>query len=106
MLIEQLKNIVGPKGWTTDPAELEPRTREWRGVVFGSTPIVVSPASTEEVSSVVRACAEAGVGVVPQGGNTGMCAGAVPDESGTQIVLSLARMNRIRNVDADNFSMR
>jgi FAD/FMN-containing dehydrogenase len=105
MLIEQLKSIVGPKGWTTDPAELEPRTREWRGVVFGSTPIVVSPASTAEVSSVVRACAEAGVAVVPQGGNTGMCAGAVPDESGTQIVLSLARMNRIRNVDADNFSM-
>ena len=52
----------------------------------------------------VRACAEAGVAVVPQGGNTGMCAGAVPDESGTQIVLSLARMNRIVSVDADNFS--
>jgi FAD/FMN-containing dehydrogenase len=105
VLIDQLKSIVGPKGWTTDPAELESRTREWRGVVYGSTPIIVSPASTEEVSSVVRACAEAGVAVVPQGGNTGMCAGAVPDESGTQIVLSLARMNRIVSVDADNFSM-
>jgi FAD/FMN-containing dehydrogenase len=105
VLIDQLKSIVGPKGWTTNPAELESRTREWRGVVCGSTPIIVSPASTEEVSSVVRACAEAGVAVVPQGGNTGMCAGAVPDESGTQIVLSLARMNRIVSVDADNFSM-
>jgi len=105
VLIDQLKSIVGSKGWTTDPAELESRTREWRGAVFGSTPIIVSPASTEEVSSVVRACAEAGVAVVPQGGNTGMCGGAVPDESGTQIVLSLARMNRIISIDADNFSM-
>jgi FAD/FMN-containing dehydrogenase len=105
MLIEQLKRIVGPKGWSTDPAVIERSTREWRGVVFGSTPIVISPASTEEVSLVISACADAGVAVVPQGGNTGMCAGAVPDESNTEIVLSLARMNRIRTVDAENFSM-
>ena len=105
LLIEQLKSIVGPKGWTTDPAVLEASTTEWRGVVHGATPIVVSPASTEEVSAVIRACAAADVAVVPQGGNTGMCAGAVPDESGKQIVLSLARMNRIRDIDADNFSM-
>ena len=105
MLIDRLKSIVGPKGWTTDPIDLESSSTEWRGVVYGSTPIVISPASTEEVSAVVRACADADVAVVPQGGNTGMCAGAVPDESGTQIVLSLARMNHIRHVDADNFSM-
>jgi len=105
VLIDQLKSIVGSKGWTTDPAELESGARDWRGAVNGVTPIIVSPASTEEVSSVVRTCAEAGVAVVPQGGNTGMCAGAVPDESGTQIILSLARMNRIISVDADNFSM-
>ena len=105
LLIDQLKSIVGPKGWTTDPAVLKSSTTEWRGLVNGATPIVISPASTEEVSAVIRACAEADVAVVPQGGNTGMCAGAVPDESGTQIVLSLARMNRIRQVDADNFSM-
>jgi FAD/FMN-containing dehydrogenase len=105
VLIDQLKSIVGSKGWTTDPAELESRARDWRGAVYGVTPIIVSPASTEEVSSVVRACADADVAIVPQGGNTGMCAGAVPDESGTQIILSLARMNRIISVDADNFSM-
>jgi len=105
MLIDQLKNIVGPKGWTTDPIDLESSSKEWRGVVHGSTPIVILPASTEEVSAVVCACADEGVAVVPQGGNTGMCAGAVPDESGTQIVLSLARMNHIRHVDAENFSM-
>ena len=105
MLLEQLKRIVGPKGWTTDPAELSVRLTEWRGVVNGATPMAVSPASTTEVSAVIRACAEAGVAIVPQGGNTGMCAGAVPDASGTQIILSLARMNQIRSVDGANFSM-
>ena len=105
MLLDQLKSIVGPKGWTVDPVEIESSVTEWRGVVHGSTPIIVKPASTAEVSSIVQACADAGVAIVPQGGNTGMCAGAVPDESGTQIVLSLARMNRIRSIDADNFSM-
>lgn len=105
MLLEQLKDIVGPKGWTSDPKDLEPRLTEWRGVVRGATPIVVSPASTAEVAAVVRACADAGVAIVPQGGNTGMCAGAVPDASGTQIILALGRMNAIRSVDAANFSM-
>jgi FAD/FMN-containing dehydrogenase len=105
MLIEQLKAIVGPKGWTTDPVELEPMLVEWRRTVQGATPIAVSPATTEEVSAVVRACAVAKVAIVPQGGNTGMCAGAIPDESGTQILLRLNRMNAIRDIDAANFSM-
>ena len=105
MLLEQLKSIVGPKGWTTDPSELESRVIDWRGTTHGATPAVISPASTEEVAAVVRACGTAGVAVVPQGGNTGLCAGAVPDDSGEQIVLSLSRMNRIKNIDAANFSM-
>ena len=105
ILLEQLKDIVGAGGWITDPADLVGRLTEWRGAVTGATPMVVLPATTDEVAAVVRACSEAGVGIVPQGGNTGMCAGAVPDASGTQIILSLDRMNRIRQVDAENFSM-
>ncbi len=105
MLLEQLKDIVGPKGWTTDPADLEPRLTDWRGAVHGKTPIVVSPANTDEVAAVVRACAAASVAIVPQGGNTGMCAGAVPDASGAQVVLSLGRMNAIRSIDPTNYSM-
>lgn len=105
MNIEQLKEIVGSRGWTTDPLDLEPYITEWRGQIRGSTPIVLSPACTEEVAAIVRCCAASGVAIVPQGGNTGMCGGAVPDESGTQIVLSLSRMNKIRDVDAANFSM-
>jgi FAD/FMN-containing dehydrogenase len=104
-LLEQLKAIVGPKGWISDSDALEPHVNEWRGQFIGRTPLMIMPASTSEVSQVVAACAEASTGIVPQGGNTSMCAGGIPDESGTQILLSLARMNRIRAIDADNFSI-
>ncbi len=104
-LIDELKDIVGPRGWTTDAHELEPHLTEWRDVVRGETLIMVSPASTEQVASIVKACVAAGVAIVPQGGNTGLCAAAVPDASGEQVLLSLSRLNRIRAIDADDFSM-
>lgn len=104
-LIEKLKGIVGPGGWETDPAELQPYLVDWRGQAFGRTPIRVMPKNTEEVSRVVRACAAARAAIVPQGGNTGLCAGAVPDTTGEQVLLSLERMNQVRNIDALNFSM-
>ncbi len=104
-LLDELKAIVGTRGWTDDETDLEPYLNEWRGVYKGRTPLRVAPASTEEVAAIVRACHAAGVAVVPQGGNTGMCGGAVPDGSGTQILLSMHRMRRIRSVDAQNFSM-
>jgi FAD/FMN-containing dehydrogenase len=63
---------------------------------------MVAPNSTEEVAACVAACRRAGVGVVPQGGNTGLCGGAIPDNSGEQVLLSMSRMNRIRSVDPDN----
>ena len=104
-LTDRLKAIVGAGGWKTDQDDLLPHLTEWRGLVVGKAPIMVSPKCTEEVSEVVHACSEAGAAIVPQGGNTGLCAGAVPDESGEQVLLSLERMNNIRNVDAFNFSM-
>ena len=104
-LLDELKEIVGPRGWIAEEADLEPHLTEWRGVYVGKTPLLVAPASTDEVSAVVKACHAAGIGIVPQGGNTGMCGGAVPDASGMQIVLSLHRLKRIREVDAANFSM-
>ncbi len=105
MLPDELKTIVGDKGWSDDPGVLEPHLTEWRGRYRGETLLMVMPASTEEVSAVVRLCAREGVAVVPQGGNTGLCGGAVPDQSGTQVLLSLARLNSIRAIDADDFSM-
>lgn len=105
MLLEALKDIVGPGGWITDPTDLEPYLSEPRGLVTGRALVVLSPESTEQVSAIVSACAQAGTAVVPQGGNTGLCGGATPDDSGEQVVLSLSRLNRIRSVDPDDFSM-
>ena len=104
-LLEELQSIVGPRGWTTDSDELEPHLTEWRGNYRGRTLVMVEPRNTDEVVRIVKACAAAGAGLVPQGGNTGMCGGAVPDSSGDQVLLSLARMNQVREVDAANFSM-
>ena len=104
-LIEDLKRIVGPRGCTTDPDELQPHLVEWRGAYEGRAQVMVNPASTAEVAAVVEACGRAGAAIVPQGGNTGLCGGAVPDTSGEQVILSLHRMNRIRKVDPENFSI-
>ena len=104
-LLEELKNIVGPGGWTDDPDELQPHLVEWRGAFEGRTEIMVSPATTQEVAAVVAACRGSATAIVPQGGNTGLCGGAIPDRSGNQVILSLHRMNRVREVDRENFSM-
>jgi len=105
VLIENLKKIVGEKGWIDDPDVLEPHLSEWRDTFHGKTSIMLSPDSTEQVSAVVKACAAAKVAIVPQGGNTGLCGGAIPDETGDQVLLSLSRMNRIRTVSASDYSM-
>ena len=104
-LAERLKSIVGPKGWVEDADELRPHVTEWRGVYEGRTPLMLRPSNTAEVARVVKACAAEGVAIVPQGGNTGMCGAAVPDASGTQVILSLERMKRVRDIDAANFSI-
>jgi len=105
MLIEQLKDIVGPAGWTSDAAGLEPHLTEWRDAWRGETLLMVAPDSTGKVASVVAACARSGVSIVPQGGNTGLCGGAIPDQSGSQVLLSLSRMKRIRAISADDYSL-
>jgi FAD/FMN-containing dehydrogenase len=105
MLLDELKKIVGPGAWTTDKTELAPYLSEPRGLVTGLARIMLSPDSTSKVAAIITACAKAGVSVVPQGGNTGLCGGATPDTSGDQVLLSLSRLNRIRSVDPDDFSM-
>ncbi|MFQ5983245.1 MAG: FAD-binding oxidoreductase, partial [Woeseiaceae bacterium] len=102
---DELKSIVGPSGWTSDPDELLPHLTEWRDLFRGETLLMVSPDSTEQVSAIVRTCAAADTAVVPQGGNTGLCGGAIPDQSGRQVLLSLSRMNAIRSVSPEDFSL-
>jgi FAD/FMN-containing dehydrogenase len=105
MLLDELIAIVGQKACVTDQDELEPNLTEWRDIYHGRTLAMVSPATTQEVSDIVRVCAAADTGIVPQGGNTGLCGGAIPDESGEQVLMSLSRLNRIRSIDPDDFSM-
>lgn len=105
MLKDELKDIVGVSGWIEDADLLIPHVTEWRDTWRGNPLILVAPDSTEVVSAVVRACASAGASIVPQGGNTGLCGGAITDSSGEQVLLSLSRLNKIRTVDPDDYSL-
>ena len=101
-LIERIAGVVGPQGLITDARDMEPYVVDWRGYYRGTTPAVVRPADTAQVAAVVKLCAETRTAIVPQGGNTGMCGASVPHADGREIVLSLARMNRVLEVDALN----
>ena len=107
-LLQSLRAAVGARQVLTheDPAtDLATYEQDWRRRQRGRALAVVRPGSTEEVAAVVRACAAAGVSIVPQGGNTGLVVGSVPDASGTQVLLSLQRMNRVRALDAANLTL-
>ncbi|HEY3908395.1 MAG TPA: FAD-binding oxidoreductase [Stellaceae bacterium] len=103
--LERIKEAVGPRGWIANPHDAEPYLVEARRLYRGATRLVVRPASTQEVAAVVTICAEAGLPIVPQGGNTGLVGGGVPSPDYDNIVLALGRMNRIRAIDPDNFTM-
>jgi FAD/FMN-containing dehydrogenase len=98
-LIDAVRAVVGDRGLLTEPTDTAPYAEDWRRLYHGSTRAVIRPASTEEVAQVVRLCAAAHVKLVPQGGNTSMVGGAVPAEDGSELVLSLARLNRVRDLD-------
>lgn len=107
-LLSALRAAVGAQQVLTheDPAtDLAAYEQDWRRRHRGRALAVVRPGSTAEVAAVVRACAAAGVAIVPQGGNTGLVVGSVPDASGKQVLLSLQRMNRVRALDAANLTL-
>ena len=103
-LISTLHGIVGAAHVLTGDACAEYES-DWRQRVHGRALCVVRPGSTAEVADVVRACAQAGVAIVPQGGNTGLVEGSVPDASGKQVILSLRRMHAVRAIDAANMTV-
>jgi FAD/FMN-containing dehydrogenase len=102
-LLERLGNIVGAANVLTDPVACAPYCTDWRGRYRGQALAVVKPGCSDEVAAVVKACAAAGVALVPQGGNTGLVGGATP--RGGEVVVNLTRMNRIRAIDADNLTL-
>ena len=98
--LERLKTLVGPAGYSIDADEIAPHLTEWRNRFLGKTPLLLKPANTEQVAAIVRVCAEEEVGIVAQGGNTGLVGGQIPRPEGADLLLSMGRMNKIRAVDA------
>src|SRR3974390_2455382 len=103
--LAELKAAVGLGGWLQSPADLAPYLTDFRCLYQGATPLVLRPRSVDEVARILAICNRDEVAVVPYGGNTSYCGGATPDESGAQIVVSLQRLNRVRHIDAANYSM-
>jgi FAD/FMN-containing dehydrogenase len=100
--LDEVDRRVGARAWSIDPEVVRPHIAESWGTARGRSHLLLRPADTQQVSALMGLCCEAGVPVVPQGGNTGLVGGGVPDASGRMVVLSLGRMNRIRAIDPHN----
>lgn len=103
--IDALIKIAGPKGFSTEAAVIAPHTSEPRGKFFGKTPIVLFPENTKMVSAFITYCNQHNIKIVPQSGNTGLVGGSIPNQSNDEILLSLKRMNKIREKDTLNQTM-
>lgn len=99
-LIESLRAAIGATHVLTEPADMAPYVTDWRGRYSGAALAIVRPGDTAQVADVVRLCAQAGVAIVPQGGNTGLCGGGTP--RGGEVMVSLTRLNRVRAIDVAN----
>ena len=104
-LLDTLAAAIGTGHVLTEAADLAPYLAEERGLFHGAALAVARPGSTGEVAAVVAACARAGIAMVPQGGNTGLCGGGVPSERGDSVVISTERLTGIRKLDAVDFTM-
>jgi FAD/FMN-containing dehydrogenase len=107
LIVREFKDIVGPGGFLEDPQDMQPFLAEWRGLYRGVAELVLMPPGTAEVSAVLRLCSRHGIGVVPQGGNTGLVGGSVARSTpeGPQVILSARRMTAIRDLDPDNYTI-
>ncbi len=103
--LAELKAAVGLDGWLESAADVAPYLTDFRRLYQGATPLVLRPGSVDAVAKILAICNRDEVAVVPHGGNTSYCGGATPDESGSQIVVSMQRLNRVRHIDAANYSM-
>src|ERR1700688_959572 len=103
--LAELKSAVGCGAWLESPEDLAPYLSDFRRLYHGATPLVLLPRSVEEVAKILAICNREETALVPHAGNTSYCGGATPDESGSQIVVSLRRLNRVRQLDAPNYSM-
>jgi D-lactate dehydrogenase (cytochrome) len=104
-VLDELKAAVGDGAWMESAADIAAYVTDFRHLYQGATPLVLTPRDTAQVSAILAICNRHEVAVVPHGGNTSYCGAATPDETGSQIVLSLKRLKRIRRMDATNYSM-
>ena len=102
-VLDRLKDAVGPKGFSEDPAEIAPHLEEWRGKYRGHSPLLLKPATTAEVSGILGICHETGTPIVTQGGNTGLVGGQIPLHG--EVLLSTSRLNRIRALDKNGMTL-
>jgi FAD/FMN-containing dehydrogenase len=105
LTLRKLREIAGPEGVVDQPGDMAPYLVDHRKIYRGKAPLVLRPNNTEQVAAIVKVCNEAGVGVVPSGGNTSYCGGATPSEDGSQIVVSLSRMRKVRQLDPLNYTI-
>jgi FAD/FMN-containing dehydrogenase len=104
-LLDAIRAIVGDRGILTATADTAPYSEDWRRLYQGQTSAVIRPGTTAELAAVVKLCAASGTPIVPQGGNTSMVGGAVPNEDGSELILSTARLNRIRDLDPADMTL-
>ncbi len=104
-LLDGLLQAAGADALIQDPARVAPMLRDHRALYLGHALAVLAPADVAAVSRVLAYCNERRIGVVPQGGNTSYCGGATPDASSSQVLMSLARLNHVRAIDADNYTL-
>ncbi|WP_210419082.1 FAD-binding oxidoreductase, partial [Bradyrhizobium sp. NAS80.1] len=104
-LLEELSQILGSRGVSVDQNEIAPHLSDWRSLYHGAAAALIKPDSTAALAQAVKVLAAAGIAMVPQGGRTSMVGGATPDASVNQVVVSMLRLNRIRDIDTLDMSI-
>ena len=104
-ILDHLKAIVGPKNYIDDALKMDAYLSDWRNQFHGTSPLILKPLNTQMVSEILALCNENHIKVVPQGGNTGLVGGSVPDDSGLEVVVCLEKMNKILDIDPVNHTM-
>ena len=104
-IVEKLKAIVGSNNYIDNPEQMAAYVNDIWNQYHGVTPLILKPINTEMVASIVTLCNECNIGVVPQGGNTGLVGGSIPSESDAEIIISMERMNKVLDIDVINYTM-
>lgn len=103
--VNRIKKVLPPAAWTQDTDVIAPRLTEWRGLFEGRTPLMATPRTVDEVATIVRICCETRTPMAVQGGNTGLVGGGIPDISGKEILITLSKLNKIRELNAANYTL-